>query len=337
MLEFAWPWLWLLAPLPLLVRMMLPPASGRNHNALYVPFIDQMENAVGGQHSLVGRNSYTGFILAFIVWLFLVAAVTKPQWLGEPIPQQLEGRDLVLAVDLSESMFETDFELNGQLINRLVATRIVAGDFIERRQGDRVGLILFGEKAYVQAPLTHDRKTVKALLDEAQIGLAGKSTAIGDAIGLAVKRFQKSDKKQRVLILLTDGTSNAGALDPLVAAELAAKEGFKIYTIGVGADTRLGLLGAFSGFNSYMQASSNSNIDEATLTSIADKTGGKYFRARDIDQLAEIYELLDELEPISQDKEFFRPIESLYHWPLLAALLLAFILLLFSFKYVKEG
>ncbi len=338
MLEFAWPWLWLLAPLPLLVRVLMPPASGVSQNALHVPFIDQMEKAVGGQRGLVSRNSYTGLILAFIVWLLLVAAVTKPQWLGEPIPQQLEGRDLVLAVDLSESMFETDFELNGQLINRLVATRIVAGDFIERRQGDRVGLILFGEQAYVQAPLTHDRKTVKALLDEAQIGLAGKSTAIGDAIGLAVKRFQQSDSQQRVLILLTDGTSNAGVLEPLTAAELAAKEGLKIYTIGVGADTRLGLLGALSDFNSYIQASSpTSNIDEATLTTIADTTGGKYFRARDIDQLAKIYELLDELEPIAQDNEFFRPIESLYHWPLFAALLLGFVSLILCSKHVREG
>ncbi|MDO6515377.1 MULTISPECIES: VWA domain-containing protein [unclassified Neptuniibacter] len=338
MLEFAWPWLWLLAPLPFLVRAFMPPATGVSKNALNVPFIEQMEKAVVGQSNIVGRKGYSGFILAFVVWLLLVAAATKPQWLGEPIPQQLEGRDLVLAVDLSESMFETDFELNGQLINRLVATRIVAGDFIERRQGDRVGLILFGEQAYVQAPLTHDRETVKTLLDEAQIGLAGKSTAIGDAIGLAVKRFQQSDSKQRVLILLTDGTNNAGVLAPTEAAELAAKEGLKIYTIGVGADTRLGLLNSLSSFNSYIQASSpTSNIDETTLTSIAEKTGGKYFRARDIDQLAEIYELLDELEPIAQDNEFFRPIDPLYHWPLIAGLLLGLLWLMLLSNRVGRG
>ena len=326
MFEFAWPWLWLLAPLPFLVRAFAPPASGVSKNALKVPFIDQMERALGSQDRLVTHSRYSGFLLAFIIWILFVMAATKPQWLGEPIPQQLEGRDLVLAVDLSESMLETDFELKGQLINRLEATRLVVGDFIARRQGDRVGLVLFAEQAYVQAPLTHDRKTVKALLDEAEIGLAGKSTAIGDAIGLAVKRFQQSDSSQRILILLTDGTNNAGSLEPKVAAELAAKDGLKIYTIGVGADTRLGLLNSLSSFNSYIKASSpTSNIDEATLTAIAEQTGGKYFRARDLAQLAEIYQLLDELEPIEQDNEFYRPIEPLFHWPLLAGLLLALV------------
>lgn len=320
MFEFAWPWLGLLIPLPIIIRIYAPATTLSNGNALNVPFIARMESAVGSTGGIGAQYNLGGFLLALTIWLLFLSAAAKPQWLGEPIPQQLEGRDLVLAVDLSESMLEKDFELQGQLINRLVATRIVAGDFIERRQGDRVGLILFAEQAYVQSPLTHDRKTVKALLDEAQIGLAGKSTAIGDAIGLAVKRFDQMKSKQRILVLLTDGANTAGVLKPMEAAELAASEGLKIYTIGVGGEgQQRGLLGSFF--------SARSDIDEKTLTAIAEQTGGQYFRARDIEQLAEIYELLDQLEPVKQDADFYRPVEPLFHWPLLAGILLSFLLL----------
>jgi Ca-activated chloride channel family protein len=267
------------------------------------------------------KGSWPLLALAFLSWCLLLAAAARPQWLGEPVPQQLEGRDMVLAIDLSESMLEKDFVLGDQVINRLLATKVVAGDFIERRQGDRIGLILFGEQAYMQAPLTHDRTTVKQLLEEAQIGLAGKATAIGDAIGLAVKRFREMDNEQRILILLTDGTNTAGALEPEKATELAAAEGLKIYTIGIGAEQRQrGLLGSLF--------SARSDIDEAGLKAIAEQTGGRYFRARDLDQLAEIYQLLDQLEPVEQDADYFRPVTSLYQWPLLAAALLLALLAL---------
>jgi Ca-activated chloride channel family protein len=294
---------------------------------LNVPFIEQMERAVGAESTRVGVPNRSGFILALIIWLLFLGAAAKPQWLGEPVPQQLEGRDLVLAVDLSESMFEKDFQLQGRLINRLDATRIVAGDFIERRQGDRVGLILFGEQAYVQAPLTHDRKTVKALLNEAEVGLAGKSTAIGDAIGLAVKRFNTMKSKQRILILLTDGANTAGVLTPKEAAELAKSEGLKIYTIGVGREEERGLLGS-------LFAGRPPAIDEKTLTAIAELTGGQYFRAQDIQQLAEVYELLDELEPVEQDTDFYRPVESLFLWPLLLGIFFSFLLIGFQRRNV---
>ena len=325
--EFAWPWLWLLAPLPLLIRWYAPATSTPQSNALNVPFIEQMERAVGAESTRVGTPHRSGFILALIIWLLFLGAAAKPQWLGEPVPQQLEGRDLVLAVDLSESMFEKDFQLQGRLINRLDATRIVAGDFIERRQGDRVGLILFGEQAYVQAPLTHDRKTVKALLNEAEVGLAGKSTAIGDAIGLAVKRFNTMESKQRILILLTDGANTAGVLTPKEAAELAKSEGLKIYTIGVGREEERGLLGS-------LFAGRPPAIDEKTLTAIAELTGGQYFRAQDIQQLAKVYELLDELEPVKQDTDFYRPVEPLFHWPLLLGIFLSFLLIGFQRRSV---
>jgi Ca-activated chloride channel family protein len=228
----------------------------------------------------------------------------------------------MLAVDLSGSMEAEDFVINGQAINRLIATKIVAGEFIERRVGDRIGLILFGRNAYVQTPLTFDRKTVRTLLEESAIGLAGKETAIGDAIGLAVKRLRaRGDEgvlERKILILLTDGANTAGEVEPLKAAELAASAGLTIYTIGIGADEMIvrSLFGA-------QRVNPSRDLDEKTLTGIAEATGGRYFRARDIKALNQIYGLIDELEPIARETKQFRPQRSLLHWPLAAALLLA--------------
>ena len=223
----------------------------------------------------------------------------------------------MLAVDLSGSMEEEDFIIKGDKVDRLTATKYVAGEFIQRRVGDRLGLILFGEKAYLQTPLTFDRLTVKTLLYESAIGLAGKSTAIGDAIGLAVKRLREKDDKSRVLILLTDGANTAGEVEPLAAAELAAREKLKIYTIGIGADEMV----MRSIFGSR-RVNPSADLDEKTLSAIANKTGGRYFRARDIEQLEQIYALLDDLEPIEKDVQRFRPQAALYYWPLAIALLL---------------
>ncbi len=199
------------------------------------------------------------------------------------------------------------------------ALTAVAGDFIERRVGDRLGLILFGRNAYVQTPLTHDRSTVKTLLYEAAIGLAGKETAIGDAIGLAIKRLREREAGNRVLILLTDGANTAGAVAPLKAAALAAREGVRIHTIGIGADPARGLFG---------RSLRGSELDESTLKAIAAETGGRYFRARDIRDLQQVYALLDELEPVQGDAEYFRPVDELYEWPLAAALGLSALLAL---------
>jgi Ca-activated chloride channel family protein len=200
-------------------------------------------------------------------------------------------------------------------VSRLAAVKAVAGDFIQRRAGDRLGLILFGDQAYLQVPLTLDRSTVKSLLDEAQIGLAGQQTAIGDAIGLAIKRLRDEPAGNRVLILLTDGASNAGTVDPLKAADLAAQEGVRIYTIGVGADEEA-VAGPFG-----MVQTVPSDLDEDALKAIARKTGGRYFRASDVAALAGIYGLLDKIEPRSRDQQSWRPVDELYLWPLAAALL----------------
>lgn len=314
MISFEWPWLFLLLPLPWLVRRFLSPTQPLPGAALRVPSLHEFAREVSGVPS--GSRSWPLWMAA-IAWLLLVTASSRPQWLGEPVALPVSGRDLLLAVDLSESMTETDFEIQGQRVDRLTAAKSVAEDFIKRREGDRIGLVLFGEQAYLQTPLTFDRDTVLTMLDEAQIGLAGRATAIGDAIGLAIKRLRETENSNRVLILMTDGANTAGEVDPLQAADLAAREGLTVYTIGIGADEMLvrSLFGT-------RRVNPSADLDELTLQAIAEKTGGRYFRARDLAELETIYQLLDELEPVERDPQMFRPVQALFYWPLAAALLL---------------
>jgi len=330
MIEFEWPWLFMLLPLPLLLRWILPASTRDDDAAIRVPFFDDL--ATGDGLKSTGELARLPLWLGLIAWLFLVAASARPQWLGEPVELPISGRDLMMAVDLSGSMEVEDFQINGRTVNRLIATQWVGGQFIDRRVGDRIGLILFGRQAYVQTPLTFDRETVRILLHEAVIGLAGQETAIGDAIGLAVKRMRTNDEdnaasggidNSRVLILLTDGANTAGKVKPVKAAELAKQYGLKIYTIGIGADEMLvrSLFG-------NRRVNPSADLDEETLKAIADITGGQYFRARDVDELEEIYQLLDEMEPLEQETQVFRPSQSLYYWPLAMASFIAAILLL---------
>ncbi len=320
MIHFAWPWAFALLVLPVLVHRFCPPALAAEEAALWVPALFPF---AGIQHQKTGRQGRWSLYLALLCWLLLVVSAARPQWLGEPTELPISGRDLVLAVDLSGSMQTRDFRLKGENVDRLTVLKAVAGQFIQRRVGDRLGLILFGEQPYVQVPLTFDRRTVRQLLNESALGLAGERTAIGDAIGLAVKRLRKSEDKQQVLILLTDGANTAGVLSPLKAAELAAREGLKIYTLGIGAD-------AMEVRNFFFSETVNpsADLDEETLNQIAKKTGGRYFRARDTEQLAEIYDELDRLEPIAQEPEIFRPVSELYPWPLGLALLGGVLLIL---------
>lgn len=315
MIQFVWPWIALILPLPLVIRFLLPAGEAAQGAALRVPFLQELTRP--GAHDGLIRRRWPLWV-ATLAWILVVVASSRPQWLGDPIELPVTGRDIMMAVDLSASMSEDDFEIRGQRVNRLTATKWVAEDFIDRRVGDRVGLILFGEQAYLQTPLTFDRTTVRTLLLESQIGLAGRATAIGDAIGLGVKRLRERPEGQRVLILLTDGANTAGEVDPLQAAQLAAAEGLTIYTIGIGADEKMvrGLFGT-------RRINPSADLDEDTLQSIATQTGGRYFRARDTQQLEQIYRILDELEPIEQDPETFRPIKALFHWPLAMALILA--------------
>ncbi len=317
MLELLWPWAIILVPLPWLVWHFWPAAS-TEEDALRAPFFEtwqELQAQIGGKRR---RRGWIAPLLLCLTWLALLLALARPTWIGEAISLPASGRDLLLAVDISGSMQVEDMLIGQNQVPRINAVKQVVGDFIERRRGDRLGLVLFGTHAYIQAPLTFDGKTVKRFLMEAQLGFAGRETAIGDAIGLAVKRLRDRPAESRVLIILTDGANTAGEVQPLDAAGLAADNGVRIHTIGIGADKMImpGLFG--SSFGSRV-VNPSQDLDEDTLLRIAQMTGGQYFRARDPAELVEIYKLLDSLEPVEQQDESYRPQTSLYHLPLSVA------------------
>jgi Ca-activated chloride channel family protein len=314
MYEFVWWWLFLLLPLPLLARWLLKPAEQAEGVALRVPFLEDFQQ---GNKLLGSAQGMLGLLLASVAWVMLLAAAARPVWVGDTVAMPVSGRDLMLAVDLSGSMQEQDFILNGQVVDRLMATKAVAGEFVRKRGGDRIGMVLFGDQAYLQAPLTFDRQTVLQLLNEAQIGLAGERTAIGDAIGLALKRLQDSPQKNRVLILMTDGANTAGSVSPLEAADMAATAGLKIYTVGIGSESDQ-MRSTFG----FQLMNPTADLDEKTLKSIAERTGGAYFRARDTEEFQKIYAELDRLEPAEKEAQQWRPQQELFRWPLLAAFVL---------------
>jgi Ca-activated chloride channel family protein len=327
MLTFEWPWLLVLLPLPWLVQRWVP-AAEREEGALLVPFFSRARD-LSLQHSHTGTRQRLLLLTLWLLWLLLLLAATRPQWVGEPLQLPSSGRDLLVAVDISGSMETADMEWEDETLDRLSTVKRVVGDFVERRQSDRLGLVLFGTQAYLQAPLTFDRQTVKRLLLEAQLGFAGEKTAIGDAIGLAVKRLRDRPESSRVVILLTDGANTAGAIEPLQAAKLAAQAGVKIYTIGIGADEMI-TPGVFGTSFGARRINPSRDLDEPVLQSIAAQTGGKYFRARNPADLQEVYTALDQLEPVAQAAETIRPTQSLFYWPLALALLLSLLLALRS-------
>ncbi len=313
--QFAWPW-WLLAlPLPLFARWLLPPLRGGS-TALKVPYGHRLDAvAKGGARAVLAGGIG---LLPWLAWILLCVAAARPQQLGEAIEPPQEGRDLMLALDLSGSMSEPDMELGNHPVDRLTAAKAVLADFLDRRGGDRVGLIVFGRRAYALTPLTRDLTSVRDQLHDAVIGLAGQETAIGDAIGLAVKRLQSQPAEQRVLILLTDGVNTAGSLDPKKATELARDSGVRIHTVAFGGDGSMSVFG----FRLPMPGGGD-EIDERALRDIAKQTGGRFFRARDTAQLAGIYAEIGRLEPIRHPGPALRPRIERYPWPLAAACALA--------------
>jgi Ca-activated chloride channel homolog len=320
MFEFAWIWVFIVLPLPL-IFYWLPARPENQPAALKVPKLMQGLNA-----SQTKKTTHKlRLVVATIAWCALVTAAARPQWLGEPVSIPAEGRDLMIAVDLSGSMKMEDMEVNGRAVDRLKMIKYVLSDFIERRVGDRLGLIFFADTAYLQAPLTYDRETVNQLLKESLIGLVGEQTAIGDAIGLAIKRFNAKEKSNKVLILLTDGQNTAGNITPEQANELAINNGVTIYTIGVGADSMM-----MQSFFGSRQINPSQELDEDMLTKIATSTGGQYFRARDVASLQNIYATLDELEPIARESRQMRPLQALYYYPLGLALCLTVLLSLYK-------
>nr|WP_136252102.1 VWA domain-containing protein [Ningiella ruwaisensis] len=320
MFEFVWPYVFIILPLPFIVRAFLPAKRVAKSAALRVPSIASFQQNTS-QTQAKGR----GFVLvSYLIWALLVSAAARPQWLGEAIAIPSEGRDLMIAVDLSGSMKQADMQIQGREVNRLTMIKYVLADFIERRVGDRLGLILFADTAYLQAPLTFDRDTVQTLLDEAVIGLVGERTAIGDAIGLAVKRFSEKQESNRVLVLLTDGQNTAGNISPDQALELAKANKVTVYTIGVGADEQI--ISSF--FGTQRSINPSQDLDERMLSNIARETGGQYFRARDTQDLVNIYQLLDQLEPVEGNIQKMRPQSALFYYPLAAACLLVLLSLI---------
>lgn len=322
-LNFLWWPLAGLIVLPVLIRL-LPVAEHKHSAALHVPFL----SALSGQIKRGGTPLWLLGML-WVIWALLILALMRPQWVGGPVNLPTSGRDLLIAVDISGSMNQRDMVLNGNQVSRLAITKHVVADFIVRRQGDRIGLIVFGTQAYLRAPLTFDRKTVGHLLQEIPpVSLAGGKTAIGDAIGLAIKQLSRKETGDRILILLTDGSNTSGEIDPLKAAQLARQEKVRIYTVGVGSDnnsllTRLPFSSRFFG---------SSDLDAKTLQSIAKITGGYYFRAETAQDLIKIYERLNEHEPIVQADKPFRPTRSLLHYPLALALVLSMLAAAYLFQ-----
>jgi len=310
MLEFAWPWLFTLLPLPILVWWWLPPYRAQQAS-VQVPFFERLAaatNQTPQQGAVVRRRRAVQMIVAILVWVLIVTALARPQWVSDPLTREVSARDLVLAVDISGSMDQRDFRAaDGKMLTRLDGVKRVIRDFISRRHGDRIALILFGTKAYVQVPFTQDLATAQQLLDQTEVGMAGQQTAIGDTIGLAIKTMEKSTAKQKLLILLTDGNDTASRVPPEHAADIAQQNGVVIYTIGVGDP----------------KASGENRVDLSVLQNVADTTHGQFFRAEDGAQLQAIYTDIDRLAPAKLDTLSWRPKLPLFQWPLGAAVLLA--------------
>ncbi|MGL5335856.1 MAG: vWA domain-containing protein [Enterovibrio sp.] len=320
MFDFIWIWMWLLLPLPLLVFFSIKPAAQKG--AIMLPRLPQH---IGQRHNV--NRFYV--LLMVIGWTALIAASARPVWYGDPISIMPEHRDMMLAVDLSGSMEIQDMQQeNGKSINRLTAIKEVLSTFITQRQGDRLGLILFADHAYLQTPLTLDTKTVNEQLNRAVLGLVGQNTAIGEAIAVATKTFIDSKAKQRVLVLLSDGQNTAGVLEPMEAAKLAKEHNVMIYTVGVGAKevSQRGWFGSRT-------VNPSQDLDEKTLTDVATLTGGAYFRATDPRQLAQIYQQINKLEPISDVVQTWRPHDELFRYPLTLTLLVSALLVLLRRRY----
>ncbi len=309
MLEFAYPWAFLLLPAPLLARWLLPPHRERV-SALRVPFFQDLIRAADTEARsgavVLSRRVFQVTVM-LLIWCCLVIGMAKPEWVGEPINRTEAARDVMLAIDLSGSMDYADFpDEEGRNVRRLTAVQRVVDRFIADRETDRIGLIVFGNRAYLQLPFTRDVTTARALVELMDVGMAGPKTAIGDAIGLSIRSFESSEVEQRLLILLTDGNDTASKMTPINAAEIARLNGVEIHAIGVGDPEGQG----------------EDRVDFATLMTIADRTGGQFFKAEDEASLVEVYKRIDAMTPGEVYTQTWRPRESLVHWPAGAALLL---------------
>jgi Ca-activated chloride channel family protein len=316
MLTFAHPWLFVLLVLPWVIRRLLPPHHERKA-AVRVPFMQRLSRLTKLQPEggiAVAKRPASQWLVLLTAWLFVVIALARPQWLEEPIIKELPMRDLLVAVDLSGSMEAEDFEdADGNTVDRLTAVKQVLDTFFARRDGDRVGLILFGSAAFVQVPFTDDLDVVRELLDEAQIRMLGPRTMLGDAMGLAINLFERSELDERVLIVLTDGNDTGSLVPPERAAEIARDNEIVVHTIAIGDPAAVG----------------EQALDEKSLENIAVITGGGYFHANDRAELEAIYDHLDQINPRQVETQSYRPLTDLYHWSLAGSLLITLLYILF--------
>ncbi len=309
MFEFSYWWVLLFIPLPLLVRYFLA-AKKQSFTQVWIPLAQGLQ-----QQKSTKKNPLISVTLPWLLWTLLLLTIAKPIWFGEPIRIQQQSRDMILSLDLSVSMQEEDMPLNGRTVDRLTLVKSIVKDFVKERKGDRLGLILFADHAYLQTPLTFDVDTVSTMVDETEIGLVGNRTAIGESIAMAIKRFVENKNEQRVLILLTDGANTSGSIKPIAAAKQAAKNNIKIYTIGIGADSMIK-----RGFFGNERINPSADLDESTLTEIATLTNGQYFRARNQEDLHKIYQTINKLQPVDSEYLEFRPEKNLFYWPLSLAI-----------------
>lgn len=309
MIEFLYPWAFICLPLPLFVAWSAPAYKARKAS-VKVSYFSRLVDISGEtpkKGAVVVSRSFLQGSLLVISWICLVVALAKPMLIGPPIKHEQSARDLMVAVDLSGSMATEDFRTEGgQLVDRLTAVKSVLADFSAGRQGDRLGLILFGDAPYMQAPFTADVSTWLMLLNEAQIGMAGQSTAFGDAIGLSISAFEQSKTKNRVLIVLTDGNDTRSKLPPIDAGKVAAAHDIKIYTISVGDPASVG----------------EEKVDLKVLESIAKVTGGKHYQALNRQELEEVYQTIDDLEPQAFESLTYRSKASVHHYPLMVCAVL---------------
>ncbi|GKT11420.1 MAG: Ca-activated chloride channel homolog [Thiomicrorhabdus sp.] len=327
-IEYMSPWMIALLPLPWIVRRLFKSVAQKQVPLLAPQIVNRVEQQLS-QTQFIEPNQNRSSIppLFILLWLLLLIAATRPVWYLNPTPFQVSGKEIMLAVDLSGSMQKEDMYLGGDDVNRLVAVKAVVSTFIEQRKGDRMGLVVFGTQAFLQSPLTYDLQTVKTLLNETAISMAGNNTAIGDAIGLTLKHLQQAKQQNAVLILLTDGSNTAGKVEPIKAAEKAKELGLKIYTIAVGrVEHRTGL-------DLFLQG--KSDIDVASLKRIAKMTDGQFFQANDTKQLSEIYQYINQLESSEHEVFNYRHRSELYIWPLGAAFMLSLILAFLQLR--KQG
>lgn len=326
MFQFYWPWFALMLPLPLLFKLKIPFAKKRDKShvpELHFPSIDRLKAAFPGSLIPKTPSNYIFFTLLSLAWVSLVLALMQPEKVDQFKHSKNNGYDLMLAVDISASMQAVDFSTSSKVISRLDATKEVVGKFVLARQGDRVGLITFGQNAYLYVPLTLDTLSVSHMLNDLVSGMAGNATAIGDAIGLSIRTLRGRPEGSRILILLTDGEDNASSVPPLEAAKLAKQYGIKIYTIGVG---RNGPVPFPTRFGNYAMA--EVPIDEKLLKEIALMTGGQYFRATDQKALESIYKKINEFEKTESNETVFMIRDPLYFYPLSASMLFVLLLIL---------